>query len=372
MENSGIDRCKYVLTSLEDVLGIHSYQGRESLESLPIDTFLKLYKPLIESKRNKETIKEVKSNMMKLSYIDAVSMYEKETLLDFRKHKRVDLLATLLSYFRTSKITLEQIKDNFTSIVSYLSLLDNKNRNMVNSLSYRYVRIVLILILLEDYCSCSVVSNFIINQIFLGEGIFTAIRNKINSNRKARKKVEKLSEQYKEERENFNGSDYEDVDVSSNIKTKIDNVKKSSAGFVNIAKEKVGENILKFSKDFRIPTNLNSRKEVDMSSIDLETQVAWETMSDSRKNEINRKLILILGNLYMKSDKEFYRWITNEISEMKKTGIVKGLKEKEIKQAINKELYEVLSKKAPFIWRNRTKSLEKSLLEEWSKLCKEG
>lgn len=381
--NSKINRCQYVLTCMEDCIGLHSFHNGTSLEESPIEELLNSYSINSVSKEN---IKELKNCAMKLSYLDSVSNFNRDEILDFQRHKRVDILATLLSNYRTNKSVPKDIKDDLSSLVSYLIVLENKNKKMINSMSYRYIRLFIITLLLEDFVTSSILSNFLINQIFLGRGILTSLLYKVNSKKKSKKSLDKLETTYKEKRANFNGSDYEEMgfidktkDTVIDIKDKAKVVKKSMAGFVDLAKETM-DNVsntkntvrrLKFSSGFRIPNNLDSRKEVDLQNISKNIIEYWDLMEKNKKSKIEERLIVILGLSYAKINSDFDRWLNNEKANMRKQGIVLGMKDAQIKKDIVNEVKKVLAEKAPFIWRNRTKELEQTVLKEWVKLVKE-
>lgn len=230
------DSLSSILRNCESSLGIFKSVKGQKLETVPILEFFNIYKHLEFSREQLlEAMKTCGYNMASLTYLDFRCTYRKVSVLDFGLHGRVDLLANLLlPYVRRTGVTV-LVKNNITYIVSYLELLESKNKDFIKTLSYRYIRLFLVYVLRGDLTHAGMTANFILNQIFISENIDNAIRDKIDDLMNAGKEVEKIKNEY------FEGRDIKHMyrKTAQTVEDAVDKSKDSLGKFKSIRKNKV-------------------------------------------------------------------------------------------------------------------------------------
>lgn len=191
------DAFQSILKNCESQLGVYRTVDGSILESLPIVEF---YREFISMKKSKEEKRDacIKCGMYmaSLTYINFKSNYRSTSVLDFSAHGRVDLLANLLIPFMKRKNVTSAVKDNVKSLVKYLELLEERNKDFIYSLSYRYIRLFIIFMIYGDYSHAGIVAELILNQLFISENIDKAIKLKIEEVIQARREIDKLSDKY--------------------------------------------------------------------------------------------------------------------------------------------------------------------------------
>ncbi|VYU45694.1 hypothetical protein [Clostridium paraputrificum] len=191
------DAFQSILKNCESQLGVYKTVDGSMLESLPIVEF---YDEFTHMRRSKEEKRDacIKCGMYmaSLTYINFKSNYRSTSVLDFSAHGRVDLLANLLIPFLKRKNVTSLVKDNIKSLVKYLELLEERNKDFIYSLSYRYIRLFIIFMIYGDYSHAGIVAELILNQLFISENVDKAIKMKIEEVVYARREIDKISNKY--------------------------------------------------------------------------------------------------------------------------------------------------------------------------------
>lgn len=216
-----------ILINCESILGVYNIVGKSGLEFVPIIEFYKKLKKVKGSEEHrKNSMIECGYYMASLSYTRGRCSFQRINILDFSRHNRVDLLADLLIPFNKRENLTRDVKNNIISLVKYLEVLEAQTREFIGTLSYRYIRLFVTLLYLGDYTHASMISEFILDQIFMSEDIDNSVRQKLDTLLKSRKEVDDLADRY------VRNSD--DDRNSNNIKDKSSRVIKKA---MNVFKE---------------------------------------------------------------------------------------------------------------------------------------
>lgn len=105
--------------------------------------------------------------VVKISYICARLRYYGKKKLDFSDIPCMSDVAKILLGFTEKKNLREQSLVGLNKLVLVLSEVDRKDRVLKNALSYRYLRIFLVLMVYGCNCNAGVIANFIIEQLIV-------------------------------------------------------------------------------------------------------------------------------------------------------------------------------------------------------------
>lgn len=215
-----------LLLSCENSLGVYTSLEGKTLEFLPIEDYCVQYKKLTSTDSDvRGTHLSCGEYLTSLCYLDSLCNYHRVSVLDFSKHRHLDTLANLLIPFTKKTDINKSSVETIDSIILYLALLEKQSISVINSMSYRYVRLFISLVGKSDYAHSSLVANFILNQLFIGTGLDDAIKQKSRELKSAKKKVDRLVT-----------NDGEDPGILETIVAKVED-------FVDVSKDKV-EDIL--------------------------------------------------------------------------------------------------------------------------------
>lgn len=129
--------------------------------------YVKSLSKSIIGKMNNQAGKEV----VLLAYLTRRMKYFKKKRLDFSKYSNMKTIAkTLISYSKAATVNETSIRD-LNKIIALLVDIDKKHPNYRTSLGYRYLRIVVIMMMFGNYCNASIVTDFILNQIVIKEDL---------------------------------------------------------------------------------------------------------------------------------------------------------------------------------------------------------
>lgn len=186
-----------ILINCESILGVYNIVGSSKLEFVPIVEFYKKLRKVKGSEEHrKNSMIECGYYMASLSYTRGRCSFQRINILDFSRHNRVDLLADLLIPFNKRENLTRDVKNNIISLVKYLEVLEAQTQEFIKTLSYRYIRLFITLLYLGDYTHASMISEFILDQIFMSEDIDNSVRQKLDTLLKSRKAVDDLADRY--------------------------------------------------------------------------------------------------------------------------------------------------------------------------------
>lgn len=190
-----------ILKDVESNLGVYKAlpDSNGTLELLPISKFVEAFRSNW-GKMTPEKFTSIKSKcsiyLSSLAYTDAMCNFNRRAVLDFSNHIRVDLLCNLMSIFLKRENISGYAKEDVSGIINYLSLLESRDLRFISSMSYRYIRLFVCFYLIGDYSDCSVISNFIVQQAFVSEGVDNSVRDHLREIVESRKELNSVHEKY--------------------------------------------------------------------------------------------------------------------------------------------------------------------------------
>lgn len=100
-----------------------------------------------------------------VSYVSCRLTFYQKRRLDFSAFPFMDtVVSVLLQFNRKASITSDSLND-LNKIIYVLSCVDKSSVDLRVSLSYRFLRLVVIFILYGNYCNASVLISFILEQL---------------------------------------------------------------------------------------------------------------------------------------------------------------------------------------------------------------
>ena len=199
--NPQFNGCLLVLKNMEEVLGVYNLVPslNQTSELLPINQYLNIIPKYLQSCKGRDKLELLSKSgyfLTTLCFLKSICSFNRISILDFSEVTRVDALAQLLiPYLKRENIT-EEIENNKIFIQQYLRFLETKNSNFINSMSYRYLRLFTTLAYARYFKLASIVADFIIDQIFIGEDLDNSVRQKLDELMDARKYVETIGAEY--------------------------------------------------------------------------------------------------------------------------------------------------------------------------------
>lgn len=170
-KDSYLAKLDKLLGSMEDLVGLNELMpSGERLTNANISDVIQFINAKVKT-LSKEEISSVNisvgKNTVLISYISGRLTFYRKLRLDYSVYPCMDVVANVLLEFRLkSNITQESLR-NLNKIVCILSEIDTHYLNYRFSLSYRFLRIFLIMIVYGNYCNASIIASFILEQLTL-------------------------------------------------------------------------------------------------------------------------------------------------------------------------------------------------------------
>lgn len=163
-----------VLLKLENVYGMRKEINGQRLLELPAKEVIAYYNDFIKS-RNKDDLSKINSQagreVVLLAYLTRRMSYFKKKRLDYSKYSNMKTITkVLVAYSKAYTVNETSIRD-INKIIALLVDIDKKHVNYRNSLGYRYLRILAVMMMCGNYCNASIVADFILNQIIIREDL---------------------------------------------------------------------------------------------------------------------------------------------------------------------------------------------------------
>lgn len=184
-----------LLMGCENSLGIYTSLEGKTLEVVSIEEFCTNYSKLIkEGSLDSSAHVKCGEYLTSLCYLNSICNYSRISVLDFSNHLGTDKLANFLIPFGKKKNLNKKTLELTTSVVKYLLLLEKQSSSSVSSMCYRFIRLFVALVWRHDYASASIVSRFLLDQLFLGSGLDDSVKQKAKEIKRARKEVDRKLE----------------------------------------------------------------------------------------------------------------------------------------------------------------------------------
>ena len=135
------------------------------------------FKPQFEAFANglsKEDLKQrnqtASADMAIIAYMNARLKFYGQIRLNYTKFKRINEIVRILIPFCNSNGLTVQDKLRIGELCLILSEIDEENPAIMNSLAYMYLRMLVVLVLCENYCDASIIADLVLSQLVSWRG----------------------------------------------------------------------------------------------------------------------------------------------------------------------------------------------------------
>lgn len=198
----------FLVNETEVRFGLNTSIDGRPLKSLSIEEFLKVNKKMLSSygiKARDGFNDEVVKFGGSLSYLNNRISFFNIKILDFSHYEHLDTLLSLLLDCQESRDVKMFKQEKFYSLIEYVRFIEGSHGSIKNTLSYRYIRLFLMLASCNLIADSSVVAQFLREQILISEGFYPRSRASTIDNSKLeveikikkRKFVSKLKDKIK-------------------------------------------------------------------------------------------------------------------------------------------------------------------------------
>lgn len=162
-----------IITAIEVSVGLNKLHGSVPLSRAPLSTVLSVVQPEVQKLKSTSAeayhkiINDINESLIILNYTSSRMQYFKQVSLDFRMYPKIDTVANVLITFATkTQITTDDLK-SLNSLATILEYTEKRAARCHSSLSYRYLRIFMILVLYSkgSYFLPSIVAHFLLTQM---------------------------------------------------------------------------------------------------------------------------------------------------------------------------------------------------------------
>ncbi|MNM62908.1 hypothetical protein D3C81_742570 [compost metagenome] len=282
------DSLQDILKNCETVLGLNELVQNKSMVRMPIEEFFsELQKRNLREKSGTRDVNVSCSHLIcSLCYTNSRCNFRRVSVLDFSSHTRIDILANLLLPFRKRENLTKDIKKNALSIMQYLDMLESKNKKFIGTMSYRYIRLFIVFLAVNDYAHASMVVEFLLDQIFLSESLDKAVKQKLKDLVDSKLAAKRMSKMYKTGEYYSNNEDNEEEhkmedDISEEVNQKPLRKKKRKE-----KEENVEKNTKRSDKDPLV--DMLKILERDTSTVE-EAKEEEELKDNTNKESTNKK-----------------------------------------------------------------------------------
>lgn len=160
------------IIKIENAYGMQKMRGSTPIADLPIVDVITYFNKVITS-CDKEELGSINvaagREVVLLSYVTQRMVYYNKKRLDYSKYKNMRTITKVLFAFTKQKTTDKKTLRSVNKIITLLDEIDKRHVSYRNALSYRFLRIFVVMIMHGNYCNASVVADFILNQIITKE-----------------------------------------------------------------------------------------------------------------------------------------------------------------------------------------------------------
>jgi predicted YcjX-like family ATPase len=163
-----------ILDNLEEIYGLNATVNGDRLANLQIADVVAFYNNQINGFQ-KQDVSNLNAaagkELILLSYLSQRMHYFNKKRIDFSHYPNMKIVSKILISFTKASSINEKSMRSINKIISLLVEIDKRHINLHNSLSYRYLRIFIILVMFGNFCNASVVADFLLNQIIVREDL---------------------------------------------------------------------------------------------------------------------------------------------------------------------------------------------------------
>ena len=170
-KDSYLTKLDKLLSAMENLVGLNELTpAGDTISNANISDVIQFINAKVKT-LSKEELSAINvavgKNTVLISYISGRLTFYRKLRLDYSIYPCMDVVASVLLEFRLkSSITQDSLR-NLNKIVCILAEIDAHYLNYRFSLSYRFLRIFLIMIVYCNYCNASIIASFILEQLTL-------------------------------------------------------------------------------------------------------------------------------------------------------------------------------------------------------------
>lgn len=162
-----------LVLELEDICGLNkTVRGTKvaDLKICDVVAIMKEDKKMLTVKDINQISSQCAKLVCPLLYLSARTTYYDSAVLKFNKYKNLGSLYDTIRGYVGEYSLKQDIKTKNRFLMEFLIYQEQMYSNVLNSLSYRFIRLLLILVLIGDYADVSIVAQMIAMQISIGTG----------------------------------------------------------------------------------------------------------------------------------------------------------------------------------------------------------
>lgn len=150
---------------LEECYGL---RGDSKLHTLKMAQFKPRFEQLLDGLSTedlKQRNQSASTQFAIISYMDFRLKFYGITRLNFTRYKRInEIVRILLPFCNASRISMQN-KLAVGELCLMLSEFDEEDATVMQTLSYMYLRIFIVLVLCENYCDASIIADLLLSQL---------------------------------------------------------------------------------------------------------------------------------------------------------------------------------------------------------------
>ena len=211
-----------ILIKAEENLGLYNVNGR-NIEPLDIIQFCLIIRDdkLSEKDRNVMFL-NLSDNLSSLLFLNNLLNFDKIVLLDFNSYERTNMLVSMLEpLLNRNLINKKTLKHSFL-LIDYLKINELKNIKCKNSLTYRFIRLLIVCLYREDFLNGRIIAEFLYNQCTMSDKYSDDVKS-------FDEEIKKLNSNFIEESNKFINT--EDKETIESIKPNIEKVKEGDVPY---------------------------------------------------------------------------------------------------------------------------------------------
>lgn len=154
-----------ILKGLEEVYGIKTLDPKNTMLFVDLKKSLETQLKTMDKKAIRKRNKKACEKIVLLSYIVTKMRFYGYVRLTYNSYPSLDkVIPTILKFTQKSTITPEAYKE-LTKVIILINEIDKRQIQLKTQLSYRYLRMFLILVINRELAGASIVADFILNQM---------------------------------------------------------------------------------------------------------------------------------------------------------------------------------------------------------------
>lgn len=163
------DTYTQILTEMADrIENSYKLKDEEGLLDERIDNVMKSVVSTVKKLTQSEITKrnaEAFDCLSVIAHLNGRMEFSEHLRLDFRKFPHKDKILTSLEYFTKRSNLNTKLNKQVDSLVQVLDFIDRKRIDLRHEMSYRYLRIFIVMIVYASYAEVSIVADLLYNQM---------------------------------------------------------------------------------------------------------------------------------------------------------------------------------------------------------------